>query len=496
VLAARYRALGRPARRGETSKARQRRIREGFFENYCRGAGLDIGYGGDLLCDNCRPWDYEHGDAQLLRGLADESFDFVYSSHTLEHVGDAGETLRNWWRVLKPGGYLIVYVPHRDLYEKRNALPSNWSADHKRFFLIERDDAPDTVGIVPLVERNLPGYELIYAKPCADGHTITDPQMHSDGEYSIELVLKKGQASTGDTIMAEKKVDVSIGITTWNQRELLRACLGSIHRHPPALPFEVIVVDNASADGTAEMVRASFPQVRLVANKTNRGWTGGCNQVAQLSRGRYVVLLNEDTTIEEETFGALARAMDDSSPWVGIGAPRLVWPGGERQPSCRSFPDLWSLLLRGTFMGRAGGNAARLRRYLLEDIDLTSPSRVDWALGACLIVRRELFKSVGLMDERFAYHDDTDFCYRARRAGYDTVFFPRITVVHHYQRRSAHSWFTRARWRHIRGVLRLFRKHGLFMNRRAPSGCAQGAETFSPRHPKSEARDGQSRTAG
>ena len=292
--------------------------------------------------------------------------------------------------------------------------------------------------------------------------------------------------------MAEPNVDISIGITTWNQRELLRACLDSIFRHAPRRPFEVIVVDNASADGTAEMVRASFPQARLIANEVNRGWTGGCNQVARLSRGQYVILLNEDTTIEEDAFGALACAMDESSPRVGIGAPRLVWPDGARQPSCRSFPDPWSLVLRGTFLGRMGGNAARLRRYLLEDIDLARPSRVDWALGACLIVRREVFGRVGLLDERFAYHDDTDFCYRTLLAGWQTVFFPRITVVHHYQRRSARGWFTRARWRHIGSVVRLFRKHGLFTKRRAASDAAEDLGISSPGYGKCEAGDGRS----
>jgi hypothetical protein len=262
--------------------------------------------------------------------------------------------------------------------------------------------------------------------------------------------------------MNDGSATLSIGITTWNQRELLRACLESIFRHPPQAEFEVIVVDNASADGAAEMVRARFPRVRLIANTGNRGWTGGCNQVAQASRGRYVVLLNEDTTISEDAFGALARAMDET-PSAGIGAPRLVWPDGSRQPSCRSFPDPWSLLLRGTFLGRVMGNGRRLRRYLRDDVDLTSPSPVDWALGACLIVRREVFDRVGLLDERFAYHDDTDFCYRARKAGYETVFFPHVTVVHHYRRRSAGSWFTRARLRHLRSIVRLFRKHGLLL---------------------------------
>jgi GT2 family glycosyltransferase len=265
--------------------------------------------------------------------------------------------------------------------------------------------------------------------------------------------------------MTEKDVVVSIGITTWNQRELLRACLQSIFAHAPRAAFEVIVVDNASVDGTAQMVARSFPTVRLIVNTTNRGWTGGCNQVARASRGRYVVLLNEDTTVEGDAFGALACCMDRMSQ-AGIGAPRLVWPNGVRQPSCRSFPDPLSLLLRGTRLGQFFSNGRRLQRYLRDDIALNAPSRVDWALGACLIVRREVFDRIGLLDERFAYHDDTDFCYRARKAGYKTVFCPQVTVVHHYKRRSAGSWFTRARWRHVRSIMYLFNKHGAFLNRR------------------------------
>jgi len=282
--------------------------------------------------------------------------------------------------------------------------------------------------------------------------------------------------------MSDDKVFISIGITTWNQRELLRACLLSIYGHPPEASFEVIVVDNASADGTAQQVAASFPEVRLIANAVNRGWAGGCNQVAQAARGRYVVLLNEDTTIDEDAFGALAKAME-AALQAGIGAPRLVWPGGIRQPSCRNFPDPLSLLLRGMNVGRPLLGRRRLSRYLQEDIDLTSPSRVDWALGACLMVRREVFDRIGLLDERFAYHDDTDFCYRARKAGYDTLFFPQITVVHHYRRKSAGSWFTRSRWRHIKSIARLFRKHGLLLNGfRAVPGPGQ------ENHPESRRR--------
>lgn len=190
-LAVKYRLGFRPIVSAETSKAHARRIREGFFEKYCTGKGLDIGFGGDLILPDAKGWDFEHGDAQFLKGVDDNSFDYVYSSHTLEHVDNAEITLQNWWRVLKPGGYLILYIPHRDLYEKKKQLPSVFNPTHQRFFLINENDPPDTVGIIPLLKSTLKDYELIYAKECSEGHTVKDPLLHSDGEYSIEVVIKK-----------------------------------------------------------------------------------------------------------------------------------------------------------------------------------------------------------------------------------------------------------------------------------------------------------------
>ena len=186
-----YRLWGRPERPGETSKAQLRRTRELFFERYCNGRGLDVGYGGDLLTTDCRGWDFEHGDAQYLKGIGASEFDFVYSSHTLEHMSEPAIALRNWWRVLKRGGYLILYLPHRELYEKKKTLPSRWNLDHRHFFLLDKDEEPDTIGIIPMIQRSLSDFEIIYAKECSEGHTITDPEIHSDGEYSIEVVVKK-----------------------------------------------------------------------------------------------------------------------------------------------------------------------------------------------------------------------------------------------------------------------------------------------------------------
>ncbi len=183
----------RPIKPAETTKANARRIREGFFKKYCNGKGIDIGFGGDLIMPDAQGWDFEHGDATFLNGIKDESFDYVYSSHTLEHVFDVETTLKNWYRVLKPNGYMILYLPHRDLYEKKKELPSIFNPTHQRFFLIDKDDPPNTVGIVLLLKRTLNNYDLIYAKECSEGHTITDPLLHSNGEYSIEVVLKKNK---------------------------------------------------------------------------------------------------------------------------------------------------------------------------------------------------------------------------------------------------------------------------------------------------------------
>jgi SAM-dependent methyltransferase len=183
----------RPFKSGETSKAKDRRMHEGFFEHFCVGRGIDIGYGGDPLLPDCNVWEAEHGDAQYLRGLEGGTYDFVYSSHTLEHMPNPGVALANWWRVLKPGGFLILYIPDRDLYEKKVTLPSRWNKDHKTFFLLDTDEPPNTIGVLPLIGRALQGFEVMNAKRCAEGCTITDPLVHSDGEYSIEVVIRKLQ---------------------------------------------------------------------------------------------------------------------------------------------------------------------------------------------------------------------------------------------------------------------------------------------------------------
>lgn len=176
---------------GETTKSFARRMRENFFDKYCNGEGLDVGYGGDIIKPDCSGWDLRNGDAQYLAGIADESFDYVYSSHCLEHMYDVRVALKNWFRVVRKGGYLLLAIPHRDLYEKKKQFPSRWNSDHKHMFLIGRAEPPDTLDIVEEIRESLKNYDIKYVKTCDEGHTITDPLKHSDGEYQIEIVIQK-----------------------------------------------------------------------------------------------------------------------------------------------------------------------------------------------------------------------------------------------------------------------------------------------------------------
>jgi hypothetical protein len=180
---------------GETKKAHEHRLRDGWFDKYAPEdqPGIDIGCQYDPLNQTFRRYDLIFGDsdAQQMEGIADESFFTVYASNILEHIRNPAEALLNWWRILKPGGHLIVMVPHRDRYEKRKTLPSRFNHDHKWFFLPEESEAPCTIGLVPLLAKVLPDAHLVSLTTLDEGYEETAPDEHPVGEYSIEVILKK-----------------------------------------------------------------------------------------------------------------------------------------------------------------------------------------------------------------------------------------------------------------------------------------------------------------
>jgi len=200
--------------------------------------------------------------------------------------------------------------------------------------------------------------------------------------------------------------------------------------------LEVIVVDNASADGSVAMVREDFPQVRLIANAENLGFTRGNNQAIAQSRGRYVLLLNPDTEVIGDALNTMVRYMD-AHPQVGVLGPQLLNPDGSVQPSRRRFPTLATAFLESTVLQQWFPDNRILRRYYVRDRGDDEVQAVDWVVGACLLVRRQAIEQVGLLDEAFfMYSEELDWFRRFKEHDWQVVYLPTAQVIHHEARSS------------------------------------------------------------
>ncbi len=258
-------------------------------------------------------------------------------------------------------------------------------------------------------------------------------------------------------------VDLSIVILSWNVRDLLRQCLESVAsgrplstNHPP-LTTEIIVVDNAASDGSVEMVHTEFPEVRLIANQTNRGYTGGNNDGIAVAVGRYVMILNPDTRVLADALAAMA-AYADARPDVGVVGPQLLNPDGSVQSSRRRFPTLTTGLFESTWLQPLAPRDVLRRYYMLDQPD-DAIQEVDWLFGACFLVRREVIQQVGALDEDFfMYSEEMDWCRRIQQAGWKVVYLPTAQVIHYGGKSSDQV----AAQRHIyfqTSKVRYFRKH-------------------------------------
>jgi N-acetylglucosaminyl-diphospho-decaprenol L-rhamnosyltransferase len=241
-------------------------------------------------------------------------------------------------------------------------------------------------------------------------------------------------------------VDLSIVIVNWNVKELLERCLasltaesrgqgeGSVPAHGPRLDREIIVVDNASGDGSPDMVREQFAHVRLIASDSNLGFARANNRGVAASTGRYILLLNPDTEVRGGALAAMVTYMDAHAD-IGILGPRLLTPDAlkERvQPSRRRFPTLATAFLESTMLQQWFPHNRVLQRYYVQDKDDNQEQDTDWLVGACLLIRREAWEQVGPLDENmFMYSEELDWCRRAKAAGWRVVYVPWATVVHH-----------------------------------------------------------------
>lgn len=186
-----------PEHRLETYKSYARRAREGWYDKYIHDPGIDIGCSNDPIDPDFRRWDFKNGDgdATLMQGVPDASYMTVYTSHILEHLNDPVLALKNWYRILRPGGHLIVCVPHRDLYEKKRHLPSLWNGEHKTFWWPQGQEPPCTFGLKDVIAFAIPEGELVLLRVLDEGWEPVPVEVHSHGEYAIEAVVRKPSAA-------------------------------------------------------------------------------------------------------------------------------------------------------------------------------------------------------------------------------------------------------------------------------------------------------------
>ncbi len=257
-------------------------------------------------------------------------------------------------------------------------------------------------------------------------------------------------------------MDLSIIIVSWKVKDLLQSCLKSIFEETENISFEVILIDNASQDGTVEMVREKFPSVLLMGSKENLGFAKGNNIAIPGAKGRYVLLLNPDTFILDRALEKMARFMDAHSEYDACGC-KLLYPDGTLQESCRRFPGFWSqffiLLKLHNFFPRW----ACIGKYYMKDFKYDEVCEVDQVMGACLMARKGVFEKVGLLDEHFwAWFEEVDWCLRLKKTGGKLVFFPGAEIIHHKGQSFNQYW--RRQWLFNTSMLTYFKKHHSFLS--------------------------------
>ena len=234
--------------------------------------------------------------------------------------------------------------------------------------------------------------------------------------------------------VADRATDpmLSVIISSYNTRDVLRDCLQSLYRNPPSTPYEVIVVDDASTDGTSEMVRAEFPGVRLLVNETNRLFAYSNNRAFDAARGQYFFQLNSDTIVLPRALDTMLTFLEEH-PEAGSVGCKLLNEDGTTQGSAKTYPNLVAALfgVRSIVTMLFPNNPYSRKRMLHLTHDMTAPFQVDGYLSsAALMMPAKVVKEIGHLDERLFYHGDTDYCKRLDDAGYASYYVPTVSIIH------------------------------------------------------------------
>ncbi|OGF45664.1 MAG: hypothetical protein A2452_01415 [Candidatus Firestonebacteria bacterium RIFOXYC2_FULL_39_67] len=253
-------------------------------------------------------------------------------------------------------------------------------------------------------------------------------------------------------------MDVSIIIVSWNVKEYLQKCIASVYRETVELSFEIFLVDNASKDGSVEMVRREFPEVKIIANSENQGFARANNRALEKCTGEYVLFLNPDTEIKENAIGKLMKFIK-ADPRAAAAAPKLIYEDGRLQLICMNFPSPFTDLMETFHLNVAFPRSRFFNYYEMGLWPHDSTREVDQPAGACLMVKMEVLKKIGFYDERFfMYYDDVDLCYRIKKSGGRIFLVHDILVVHHGCKSSSQNPEGSSRWI-SESKIKFFRKH-------------------------------------
>ncbi|MDO8451964.1 MAG: glycosyltransferase family 2 protein [bacterium] len=230
----------------------------------------------------------------------------------------------------------------------------------------------------------------------------------------------------------KQKFDLSIIIVSFNTREILMSCISSVMRTKTKRDqWEVMVVDNASTDGSLEMVRKEFPSVRCIKNLTNKGFAVANNQGIAQAEGKYILLLNSDTEVKTTTISGMLAFMDDH-PEAGASTPKILLTNGQMDMAChRGFPTPWAAFTYFTGLERFAPTSRLFGQYHALFNDMTKPHEIDCPSGAFFLLRREVIDAVGFFDEQFfMYGEDIDYAYRMKERGWKIFFNPHEEIIH------------------------------------------------------------------
>lgn len=227
-------------------------------------------------------------------------------------------------------------------------------------------------------------------------------------------------------------VNLSVCIVTYKARDLLKECLYSLYKNTHEVDIEVVVVDNGSQDGLAEMLDQEFPTVHFIQNEVNAGFTRPMNQALRAGNGRYLLLLNPDTVILPDALDRLVNFLG-SHPDVGICGPKVLNRDRTLQKPCRRGESRpWAVFTYFTGLAALFPKSKLFGEYLMSYMDEDETHPVAGVSGSCMLVRREVFDQIGYLDERFfAYQEDADLCFRARQAGWKINYYPEAQIIHY-----------------------------------------------------------------